>query len=116
MKPLYRLFNLSAEDAAEVMATIVELLAEKADDEKAIKTLKEKFSGETLLFAMLTFGRLLGIGLALNDKKFAEEILFDFYRLMDILKDEGREKLVRKIMSDILEEVSGEIDRFKDVV
>ena len=85
MKPLYRLFNLSAEEAAEVMATIVELLAEKADDERAVKVLKERFSGETLLFAMLTFGRLLGIGLTLHDKKFAEEILFDFYRLMDIL-------------------------------
>ncbi len=63
---------------------------------------------------MLTFGRLIGIGLALNDREAAERILLDFSRLVKILESEGREKLVRVIREEILEEVAKEVDKLKD--
>ncbi len=55
MKPLYRIFNLSSEEAAEVLATIVEILKQRADDERVVKILRERFSGDKLNFADADF-------------------------------------------------------------
>ena len=114
MQPLYRQLNLTAREAAEIMATVTELLARKLGDDEVIKELIRLYKGEKLCFAVLTLGRLLGMVLAVNEPEKAKSIVLDFTRFMKILEKDGREKLVKVIEQEILEEVASEVERLKD--
>jgi hypothetical protein len=114
MQPLYRQLNLTAREAAEIMATVTELLARKLADDEVIRELIKLYEGEKLCFAVLTLGRLLGMVLAVNEPERAKSIVLDFTRFMKILESDGRERLVKVIEQEILEEVASEVEKLKD--
>ncbi len=105
---LYKQFGLSARDAAEITADVVEIIRRKLDDEKAVEYLKNRYSGDKLIFAVLMIGRLTGMSLALQDVEKAKMIVADFSRLMRILEEKGRDELVKTLEKEILEETYAE--------
>jgi len=96
------------------MATVTELLGRKLSDDEVIKELMKLYREEKLCFAVLTLGRLLGMVLAVNEPERAKSIVLDFTRFMKILEKEGRERLVKVIEQEILEEVASEVEKLKD--
>ncbi len=105
---LYKQFGLSARDAAEITADVVEIIQKRLDDEKAVEFLKRKYSGDKLLFAVLMVGRVTGMTLAIQDFEKAKMILADFSRLIKILNERGKEELVKTLEREILEEAYAE--------
>ncbi|WP_456327063.1 hypothetical protein [Archaeoglobus sp.] len=105
---LYKQFGLSARDAAEITADVVEIIKRKLDDERAVEFLKSRYSGDKLLFAILMIGRITGMSLALQDIEKARMIVADFSRLVKILEEKGREELVKTLEKEILEETYAE--------
>ncbi len=116
MGVLYREFGLTAKDAAEVTADVVEIIRRRMSDEEAIEYLKRKYEGNKLHFAILMLGRLIGMSFALQDPEKAKAIVSDFSRLIKILEDRGREELVRTIEKEILEEVYESVEKLKGYV
>ncbi len=113
MNVLYRKFGLSAREAAEITADIVEIIRRKMSDEEAIEFLKGKYGGEKLHFAILMIGRLIGMSFAIQDTEKARAIVMDFSRLVRILEEKGRDELIKTLEREILEEVYGEVERMK---
>ena len=108
MDVLYKQFGLTAKDAAEVTADVVEIIRRRMSDERAVEYLKSKYSGDKLMFAVLMVGRLTGMSLALQDVERAKAIVADFSRLIRILEERGRGELVRILEREILEEAYAE--------
>ncbi len=115
MKALYRELGLSAKEAAKVTADVVEIIQKRLPDIEAIDMVEKKYSGRKLCFALLLLGRLAGMSFALSNSEKARAILADFSRLMSILEKEGKDRLVKVLEEEILEEVYSELDRLKDV-
>lgn len=115
MNVLYRELGLSAKEAAEITADVVEIIQRRLPDVEAIDLIEKKHSGKKLCFALLLLGRLAGMSFALSNSEKARAILADFSRLMTILEKEGKDKLVKVLEEEILEEVYSELDRLKDV-
>lgn len=115
MNVLYRELGLSAKEAAEITADVVEIIQRRLPDVEAIDLIEKKYSGKKLCFALLLLGRLAGMSFALSNSEKARAILADFSRLMTILEKEGKDKLVKVLEEEILEEVYSELDRLKDV-
>ncbi len=113
MDVLYKQFGLTARDAARITADVVEIIRNRMSDEKAVEFLKNRYSGERLLFAILMVGRLTGMSLALHDIDRARAIISDFSRLIRILEEKGKDELVKTLEREILEEVYGEEERMK---
>lgn len=105
---LYKQFGLDAKDAAKITADVVEIIKRRLDDEKAIEYLKERYSGDKLLFAVLMIGRITGMSLAVQDVEKARMILADFSRLIKILEEKGKDELVKILEREILEETYAE--------
>ena len=108
MDVLYRQFGLTAKDAAEITADVVEIIKRGMSDEKAVNFLKGKYDGDKLLFAVLMVGRLTGMSLALQDVEKARAIVTDFSRLIGIFEERGREGLIKILEREILEEAYAE--------
>jgi len=108
MDVLYKQFGLTAKDAAEVTADVVEIIRRRMSDERAVEYLKSKYSGDKLMFAVLMVGRLTGMSLALQDVERAKAIVADFSRLIRILEERGRSELVRILEREILKEAYAE--------
>ncbi len=113
MNVLYREFGLTAKDAAEITADVVEIIRRKLSDEEAIEFLKSRYEGNKLHFAILMVGRLIGMSFALQDPEKAKAIVADFARLIKILEEKGREELVRTLEKEILEEVYESVEKLK---
>ena len=113
---LYKQFGLSAREAAEITADVVEIIRRKLDDEKAVEFLKSRYSGDKLLFAILMIGRITGMSLALQDIEKARMIVADFSRLIRILEEKGRDELVKTLEREILEEVYESVERLKSYI
>ncbi len=109
---LYKQFGLSAREAAEITADVVEIIRRRLEDNKAVEYLRYRYSGEKLLFAILMIGRLTGMSLALQDVERAKMIVADFSRLIKILEEKGKEELVKILEKEILEETYAE-EEFK---
>ena len=113
MSVLYREFGLTAKDAAEITADVVEIIRKRMSDEEAIEFLKSRYEGNKLHFAILMVGRLIGMSFALQDQEKAKAIVADFARLIRILEEKGREELVRTLEKEILEEVYEGVEKLK---
>ncbi len=111
---LYREIGLTAKNAAEIMADIVEMIDKKMNDVEIVKALSNKYKGLELCFAALTVGRLIGMSFTLQEPERAKAILSDFSRFISILKEFGRERLVKVIEEEILEETFKEVEKLKD--
>ncbi len=111
---LYRALGLTAREAAEIMADIAEMIEARMSDEEIARRLAEKYSGLKLSFAALTLGRLIGMSFGINEPDKAKAILADFRRFIEILRKDGKEKLVRVIEKEILEETYKDVERLKD--
>ncbi len=116
MGVLYRMFGLTAKEAAEVTADIVEIIRRKMSDEEAIEYLKSKYKGDRLHFAILMLGRIVGMSFALQDPEKAKAIVSDFSRLIRILEEKGRCVLVKTLEKEILEEVYEGVEKLKGYV
>lgn len=110
---LYRKFGLTAKDAAEITADIVEIIRAKMSDERAVEFLKSKYGGNKLIFAVLMLGRLIGMSFALREGEKARAILMDFSRLVDILEKKGKAELIKTLEREIIEEAYEELERFR---
>ena len=116
MRVLYREFGLTAKDAAEITADVVEIIRKRLSDEEAIDFLKSKYEGNKLYFAILMVGRLIGMSFTLQDPEKARAIVADFSRLIKILEEKGRDELVRTLEKEILEEVYESVEKLKSYV
>ena len=116
MSVLYREFGLSAKDAAEITADVVEIIKRRMSDEEAINFLKSKYEGNKLFFAILMVGRLIGMSFALRDPEKAKAIVADFSRLLKILEEKGRDELIKTLEKEILEEVYEDVERLKSYI
>jgi len=116
MSVLYREFGLTAKDAAEITADIVEIIKRKMNDEDAIKFLRSKYNGNKLYFAILMVGRLIGMSFAIQDVEKAKAIIADFSRLIRILEEKGKEELVKTLEKEILEEVYESVEKHKSYI
>ena len=116
MEVLYRQFGLSAKEAAEITADVVEIIRSRMNDEQALNFLRSKYDGNKLHFAILMVGRLIGMSFAIKEPDKARAIIADFSRLMRILEERGREELVKTLEKEILEEVYEDIEKLKGYV
>lgn len=113
MGVLYREFGLTAKEAAEITADVVEIIRKRLSDEEAIEFLKSRYEGNKLFFAILMVGRLIGMSFALQDPEKAKAIVADFSRLIKILEERGRDELVKTLEREILEEVYESVEKLK---
>ncbi|MET1124608.1 MAG: hypothetical protein ABWW66_05020 [Archaeoglobaceae archaeon] len=113
---LYKSLGLTARQAAKVVAEIVEMVDRRMRDDEMLKNLKEKFSGNELLFAAFTLGRIVGMSFAIRDSRAAESIISDFGRYLKIYREKGRGELERVVAEEILEETYREIEKVRDAV
>ncbi len=111
---LYRSLGLTARKAAEIVADIVEMIDARLKDDEMLKRLMEKYDGNSLAFAAFTLGRIVGMSFAVRDLSSAESIVGDFGRYLRIYRSEGRERLVKLVEEEILEETYREIEKLKD--
>jgi len=116
MRVLYKEFGLTARDAAEITADVVEIIKRRMNDEDAIRFLKSKYDGNKLHFAILMVGRLIGMSFAIQDVEKAKAIIADFSRLIRILEEKGREELVKTLEKEILEEVYESVEKHKSYI
>ncbi len=105
---------MTAKNAAEIMADIVEMIEKRLNDAEIVKILSNKYNSSKLCFAALTIGRLIGMSFALQEPERAKAILSDFSRFISILKKYGRDELVRVIEREILEETFKDVEKLKD--
>jgi len=110
---LYRKFGLTAKEAAEVTADIVEIIRNRMSDDRAVEFLKSKHKGDRLNFAILMLGRLIGMSFALKEQDKARAILSDFSRLIKILEERGKDELIRTLEREIIEEAYEDFERSK---
>jgi hypothetical protein len=116
MSVLYKEFGLTAKEAAEITADVVEIIRKRLSDEEAIEFLKGRYEGNKLYFAILMVGRLIGMSFALQDPEKAKAIVADFSRLIRILEEKGRDELVKTLEREILEEVYESVERLKSYI
>ncbi len=116
MDVLYRQFGLSAREAAEITADVVEIVKKRMSDEEAINFLKSKYNGNKLYFAILMVGRLIGMSFAIKEPEKARAIIADFSRLMRIMEERGKEELVKVLEREILEEVYEDVEKLKSYI
>jgi hypothetical protein len=115
MKALYRELGLDVKEAARITADVVEIILKRLPDVEAIRLIEGKYDGRRLCFALLLLGRLAGMSFALSNSEKARAILADFSRLVAVLERDGKDRLVKVIEEEILEEVYSELERLKDV-
>ena len=111
---LYKNLGLDAKDAAEIMADLVEMIVKKLSDEEITSKLAKKYTDLKLCFAALTLGRLIGMSFALKYPEKARAILSDFSRFSLILKNQGKERLIKVVEREILEETFKDVEKLKD--
>jgi len=116
MEALYRQFGLSAREAAEITADVVEIIRQRMSDEDAINYLRSRYEGNKLYFAILMVGRLIGMSFALREPEKTKAILSDFSRLVRILEEKGKSELIKTLEKEILEEVYEDVERLKSYV